>query len=183
MRRVIMWNLVTLDGYFEGPERWDLSFHSYVLGDELEELSLQQLRSADALVFGRVTYEGMAAHWSSAEGAVADLMNALPKFVCSRTLGSVAWRNTTLAPDATSAVSQLKKGGDGDILIFGSGNLSRTLTCEGLLDEYRLGVVPAAIGRGRPLFGSESSVLKLHLCEARPMSNGLVFLRYVPERT
>jgi dihydrofolate reductase len=182
MRRVIMWNLITLDGYFEGPEPWDLRFHSYALSVEFEELSLQQLRSADALVFGRATYEGMAAHWSSAEGAVADLMNAVPKIVCSRTLRHAAWSNTTVSSDATRAVSQLKHGGDGDILVFGSSHLSGTLIREGLFDEYRLGVVPAAIGRGRSLFGSETSVLKLNLCEAKAMSNGCLFLRYAPER-
>jgi dihydrofolate reductase len=67
MSRLIMWNLITLDGFFEGAKSWDLGWHERVWGDELERLSIEQLRSADGLLFGRVTYEGMAAHWPSAE--------------------------------------------------------------------------------------------------------------------
>jgi dihydrofolate reductase len=87
-RRLIMWNLVTLEGYFEGPKKWDLDWHEYVWGDELEQLSLEQRKSADALLFGRVTYEGMASYWPTATGEVAEFMNRVPKVVFSRTLGS-----------------------------------------------------------------------------------------------
>jgi dihydrofolate reductase len=79
-----MWNLVTLDGYFEGPNSWDLDWHDYAWGEELEQLSVEQLTSADTLLFGRVTYQGMASYWSSATGEIADLMNAIPKIVFSR---------------------------------------------------------------------------------------------------
>ena len=75
MRKLIMWNLVTLDGYFEGAKNWDLPWHEQLWGEELEQFSLEQLETADMLVFGRVTYEGMAAHWTTAQGAVADYMN------------------------------------------------------------------------------------------------------------
>lgn len=180
MRSLIMWNLITLDGCFEGTASWDLGFLSHVWGDELEELSIEQLRSADALVFGRVTYEGMAAHWSSEEGVTADLMNSLPKLVCSRSLERAQWNNTTVAADAASAVAELKRTGDGNIFVFGSGNLSRTLIQEALFDEYRLGLVPVAIGRGRGLFDRESEELKLDLLDARPLSNSCVIMRYAP---
>jgi dihydrofolate reductase len=73
-----MWNLVTLEGFFEGPKKWDLDWHEYVWGDELEQLSLEQGKTADALLFGRVTYEGMAAYWATAKGAVAEFMNSVP---------------------------------------------------------------------------------------------------------
>ena len=86
MSKLIMWNLMTLDGFFEGAKSWDLDFHQLVWGDELEHLSIEQLRSADRLLFGRVTYEGMAAYWQTATGEVADFMNSLPKVVVSRTL-------------------------------------------------------------------------------------------------
>ena len=76
MRKLIMWNVITLDGYFEGNQNWDLSFHEVIWGPELEKISIEQLKSADFLVFGRVTYEGMAAYWTTAEGEgeVAELM-------------------------------------------------------------------------------------------------------------
>jgi dihydrofolate reductase len=76
MRKLIMWNLVTLDGFFEGLESWALDFHQTVWGEELERFSVEQLRTADLLFFGRVTYEGMAAYWQTAPpGEVADFMN------------------------------------------------------------------------------------------------------------
>src|SRR5206468_6714943 len=88
MRRLISWNLITLDGFFEGPKSWDLDFHEYVWGEELEQLSLDQAASADLLLFGRVTYEGMAGYWPTAEGEIAEIaefMNNVPKVVFSRT--------------------------------------------------------------------------------------------------
>ena len=91
-----MWNVITLDGYFEGNQNWDLSFHNIVWGQELEKLSIEQLNSADYLVFGRVTYEGMAAHWQKEKGEIADLMNKIPKVVFYKTLKSVDWNNAAL---------------------------------------------------------------------------------------
>jgi dihydrofolate reductase len=99
MRKLIMWNLLTVDGYFEGAKSWELDWHEYVWGDELERLSIEQLGSADMLLFGRVTYEGMAAHWPTAQGEVAAFMNSLPKIVFSRTLVSPSWANTTLVKE------------------------------------------------------------------------------------
>ncbi len=77
MRKLIMWNFITLDGYFEGDKNWDLSFHELVWGPELEKISIDQLKAADCLVFGRVTYEGMAAYWKTEKGEIADLMNEI----------------------------------------------------------------------------------------------------------
>ena len=99
MRKLIMWNIITLDGYFEGEQNWDLSFHNMIWGKELEQLSTEQLNAADYLVFGRVTYEGMADYWSKAEasgpeGEIARLMNTIPKIVVSRTLKTAEWNNT-----------------------------------------------------------------------------------------
>ena len=89
MRNLIMWNLVTLDGYFEGAKSWDLDWHNYAWGEELERFSIEQLKTIDALLFGRVTYEGMASYWTTAKGEVAesaDAMNRIPKIVFSKTL-------------------------------------------------------------------------------------------------
>jgi dihydrofolate reductase len=120
MSRLIMWNLVTLDGFFEGAASWDLDFHRDALGDELERFSIEQLRTADMLLFGRVTYEGMAAYWQSAQGEVADFMNSLPKVVFSWTLDRAEWKNTKLVRgDAASEVRELKRQGEGNM--FGLG--------------------------------------------------------------
>jgi len=179
MRKLIMWNLITLDGCFEGAKNWDLSWHERVWGEELERLSLEQLASADALLFGRVTYEGMAAYWQKEQGKVADYMNSLRKVVCSRTLETVDWNNTTLVrDDAAGEVARLKQQGNGNLFVFGSANLSKTLINEGLFDEYRIGIAPVIHGSGRPLFGDGLKLQELELIESRPLSNGCVILRY-----
>lgn len=183
MSKLIMWNLVTLDGYFEGAKSWDLDWHEYVWGEELERLSIEQLRSADRLLFGRVTYEGMAAYWRTAQGEVADLMNDLPKVVFSRTLETAEWANTTLVKEnAAAAVSELKQQGNRNMFVFGSADFSTTLMNDGLFDEYRLAMAPVVLGSGKPLFGRGLSRQRLKLLEARPLSSGCVILRYEPDR-
>ena len=179
-----MWNLITLDGYFEGEKKWDLPWHEQVWGEELELFCLEQLQSADMLLFGRVTYEGMAAHWQTATGAIADYMNSLPKLVCSRTLQSVGWHNSTLLKhDAENELAKLKQGGNGNMFVFGSADLSKSLMNDKLFDEYRIGVAPCIHGRGRLLFSGGSRPNILQLLETRRHSNGCVILRYRSEGT
>jgi len=189
MRKLIMWNVITLDGYFEGMQNWDLSFHEVIWGPELEKLSLEQLHSADYLVFGRVTYEGMAAYWTKAEGEnaeIAELMNKIPKLVFSKTLKSVDWNNSTLIKENASAeILKLKAQGDGDMYVFGSANLSETFMNDNLFDEYRLGIAPVILGSGRPLFKQGitspkgmASHKNLKLISTQQLSNGGVVLKY-----
>ena len=181
MRQLIMWNLVTLDGYFEGPKPWDIEWHNYVWGDELEKLSLEQAGSIGLLLFGRRTYEGMAAYWSSAEGDIAAFMNTVPKVVFSRTLETAGWKNTRLVTtDAAEEVAKLKQGSGKDLYIFGSADLSATLTRHRLIDEYRLALTPLVLGGGNPLFKPSPQRLPLRLVMARPMKSGCVILRYQP---
>lgn len=133
---------------------------------------------------GRVTYEGMAAYWQTATGAVADYMNSLPKLVCSRTLQSVGWHNTTLVKsDVANEVARLKQEGNGNMFVFGSANLSENLMNEKLFDEYRIGVAPFIHGRGRLLFSNGLRSQGLHLLEARQLSTGCVILRYQSKET
>ena len=183
MRKLIMWNLITLDGYFEGTKNWDLPWHEQLWGEELQRFSLEQLESADMLVFGRVTYEGMATYWTIAQGAIADYMNRLPKLVCSRTLLSATWNNTTLVKvNVAEEIARLKQQGSGNMFVFGSADLSKTLINEGLFDEYRIGVAPVIHGRGRLLFSAGHNPQRLQLLEARSLSTGGVILRYLAER-
>lgn len=177
MRDVIMWNVLTLDGCFEGETKWDLSFHETVWGDELERFSIDQLNGADVILFGRVTYEGMAAHWTNATGAVADLMNAIPKIAFSRTLERVDWNNTRLLRDAVADVRRLKQEPGRDILVFGSGDLCASLIEHDLIDEFRLCYAPVVLGAGTPLFRTEQP-RQLRLTETRPLKTGGVMAFY-----
>ncbi len=178
-----MWNLVTLDGFFEGSKSWEIDWHNYVWGEELEQLSIEQSRSADMLLFGRVTYQGMAAYWSSEKGEIADFMNNIPKIVFSRTLEKAEWTNTRLVKEnAEQEVARLKQQSGKDLFIFGSANLSSTLTQHGLIDEYRLGITPVILGGGNPLFKPTPQRMKMKLLEARPLKSGCVIVRYQPER-
>ena len=184
MRKLIMWNMITLDALFEGTKPWDLDWHNYVWGDELEKFSLDQLKTAGMLLFGRNTYEGMAAYWPTASGEsgeVADLMNSLPKVVFSRTLQRADWNNTTLVREnAEQAVVDLKQQAGKDLFVFGSASLCSSLMRAGLIDEYRLGLNPLILGGGTPLFKPPETQLKLRLLEARPLKSGVVLLRYGP---
>ncbi|HUN56414.1 MAG TPA: dihydrofolate reductase family protein [Smithella sp.] len=182
MRKLIMWNLITLDGFFEGAKKWDLDWHQEVLDDEFERISIGQLRSADMLVFGGTTYEGMAAYWRTAKGEVAELMNSLHKIAISTTLKTVDWENTTLInTGAVAAVLKLKQLGDGNMFLFGSGNLSETFISENIFDEYRLLIVPVILGIGNPLFGHGLKYRKFSLLESRQLGSGGVILRYAPK--
>jgi len=133
------------------------------------------------ILFGRVTYEGMAAYWPSAKGEVAEIMNAIPKVVFSKTLARADWNNTRLVKgDAAREVRHLKQQPGKDLLIFGSAKLTASLTREGLIDEYRLGLNPVVLGAGSPLFKPESRTMKMKLLEARALQTGCVLLRYEP---
>lgn len=178
-----MWNLVTLDGYFEGRDRWDLSWHQNVWGEELEAFSLEQLRSMDTLLFGRVTYEGMASYWASATGEpgeIAELMNGVPKIVFSRTIERADWINTrVVTSNAVAEVAAMKAAPGKDLFVFGSADLCSTLTDHALIDEYRLCVAPVILGAGRRLFREGATPVALKLEEVRRLRAGGVILRYL----
>jgi dihydrofolate reductase len=177
-----MWNVITLDGYFEGEKNWDLSFHELVWGKELEDLSLTQLKSADMLVFGRTTYKGMADYWTKAEEEIeiAKLMNEIQKVVCSSTLKTADWNNTIIVKNAAAEISKLKLQGNGDMYVFGSANLSGSFMKANLFDEFRLCIAPVFLGKGRLLFPQGIPQNKLKLLEARPLAKGGIILRYAP---
>lgn len=180
MAKLIMWNLVSLDGFVEGPGR-DISWHDDVWGEELERLSIEQGRAAGALMFGRVTYQLMAGYWPSATGEIADFMNALPKYVFSRSLSASDWNNTQIFnDDVPGTVARLKRDTAKDIYLFGSADLAATLVQHGLIDEFRICIAPLLLGDGTPLFKPPGEQRKLKLLDARPLSIGAVILRYAP---
>ncbi|WEX07943.1 dihydrofolate reductase family protein [Chelativorans sp. AA-79] len=179
MRRLVVWNLMTLDGYFEGKSPWDLAFHEAVWGDELAAFSLEQGKEIGTLLFGRRTYEGMAGHWSKATGPTADMMNSIEKAVATRTLEEATWNNTRLLKgEAAEAVRALKMEEGKDVYVMGSADLLDTLLKAGLVDEYRICLAPVVLGGGNPLFKPQDQQVKMTLIGTRPLKTGGVVLTY-----
>ncbi|HSB47242.1 MAG TPA: dihydrofolate reductase family protein [Candidatus Bilamarchaeum sp.] len=180
MRKLIIWNVVTVDGCFEGGKPWDLEFHNLVWGPELEALSIEQLQEADMLVFGKNTYKGMAEYWptAEAEGKVTALMNSIAKVVCSSSLEKAEWSNTTIVRDAVPELKRLKEQGGRPMYIFGSGKLTQSLMNAGIIDEIRLCIAPTILANGRRFFTDGFTTRELKLLESRPLANGGVILRY-----
>lgn len=173
-----MWNVISLEGYFEGEKAWDLDFHELAWGEELQEFSIEQLKTADMVIYGEKTYQGMADYWSTEKGETATLLNKVQKIVCSSKLTSADWNNTTIVKDAVAEIPKLKKEGDGNMFVFGSSILSESLMKADLFDEYRLCVAPVFLGKGRLLFREGLPYQKLKLLEARPLQTGGVILMY-----
>lgn len=183
MRKLIVWNLVTLDGYFEGKTPWDIGFHEKAWGPELEALSESFGEEGDLLVFGRKTYEGMAAYWPGADegGKVKDYMNNIAKLAVSRTLETADWNNTRIVRDPVAELTALKQQPGRTIFIFGSAELTASLLGAGLIDEIRLCLVPVLLGGGNPFFKPAGDQQSLTLLEAQPTAKGSVILRYAPQ--
>lgn len=180
MRKLIIWDMVTVDGFFEGPDR-DIGW--FVFEEELETYIRETQANAGTLIFGRVTYELMAAYWPSAQGWIADFMNGIEKVVFSCTLQSADWNNTKLFDgNVVEEVSRLKATAGGDVFVFGSADLTATLIEHGLIDEYRLGINPVLLGRGSPMFKGSPDRISLKHLETRTLKSGVVILHYAPER-
>ena len=180
-RKLVVFNMISLDGFFAGPNG-ELDWH--VVDDEFNRFAEEQTPQWGGLVFGRVTYEMMAAYWPTEEGTrddpvVAKAMNELPKLVASRTLKSVDWENSRLAHDDIEAqLAKLKQEDGNDLAIFGSANLIASLLPAGLIDEVRLMVSPVVLGQGKPLFLDVYEMLKFHLIDTRTFASGNVLLSY-----
>ena len=177
MRKVIVTEFVTLDGVMEEPTPWQRGYSSSDIG----RFKHDELFESDALLLGRVTYEGFAAYWPTAAhtGAFGERMNRLPKFVATTTLTSLAWHAAALGDDVVSAVAALKRQEGGSLLTYGSGTFARTLLRHGLVDELRLMVYPLVLGRGKRLFAGADH-LPLHLTASRNLGAGVMLLIYEP---
>ena len=173
MGRLIVSTQMTLDGVIEVGE-W------YVADGEHDRAGKDQLVDASAVLLGRKTYEGLAAYWSPLNDDWANLINPKPKYVASRTLhGPLEWSSTLLEGDAAGAVTRLKDELPPDLLVYGCGELARSLLAAALVDELRFWVDPAVWGRGeRPLQGETQSRLRLLGSEA--FDSGVTLLRYAP---
>lgn len=184
MRKVTVFNFVTLDGYFEGPRKGDISWHKH--GAEENEYAAEMLKSGDTLLFGRVTYEMMASYWPTpnaikSDPVVAERMNSADKIVFSRTLKRVEWNNTRLVKDNIEEETKKMKQMPGkDMTLLGSGSISTQFAQQGLIDEYQIMVDPVVLGDGTPIFKDIKHKLDLKLTSTRTFKSGVVLLCYLP---
>ncbi len=182
-RKLILFMMVSLDGYYEGPGH-DISWHT--VDEDFNTFAVEQINSVGVIIFGRMTYELMAAYWPTPEALADDpevtgLMNSTPKLVISRTLAQAEWHNTRLIKDnVAEELTALKQQPGKDLIIFGSGNLVVSLTEMGLIDEYRLMVAPVALGAGKALFSGLTARRGLRLVKSTTFRNGNVLLYYAP---
>jgi dihydrofolate reductase len=182
MRKVIVSNLISLDGFFEGPNR-ELDW--FVVDEEFFDYARDLLRTVDTILFGRVTYQMMASYWPTTtenDPVITHKMNNLSKVVFSKTLSAVEWNNSSLVKEnIAEEISQLKRQPGKDMVIFGSGNLVSTLTQLSLIDEYRIIVNPLILGNGNPLFKDLHDRLNLKLIKTKTLGSGVVILYYEPK--
>jgi len=183
MGKIIVTEFVSLDGVMEDPGgAEDFKYGGWTFEidrGEGDKFKLDETMESDALLLGRVTYEGFAEAWPSREGEFADKFNAMPKYVVSSTLGTADWNNTTvLEGDPVERVSELRREQDGNVVVHGSGQLVQTLLEHDLVDELRLMVFPVVLGSGRRLFGDTSEKKRLQLVESRTVGDGVAILVY-----
>ena len=181
MRRVVAVELVSLDGVMEAPEEWAFSYSS----EEMEEANASGMAASDAMLLGRVTYEGLAAFWPNQPGGtpMVDYINSVPKFVVSETLEEpLGWNNSALikGKEFAEGVAELKRQPGKDITIIGSGALVRSLLRGGLLDELRLMVHPVVLGGGKRLFEDGAQRMDLELFDSKSFATGVLDLTYRP---
>ena len=176
MRKLIESTLVSLDGVIEAPERW-ASFD-----DEATAYSTEELGHYDAFVMGRVTYEKFYANWGHITGnPYIDRINAMPKYVASRSLTQTAWNATLLGPDPSTAIARLKERPGKNLIKYGTSRFDETLVRDHLIDEFRFWIMPVVVGSGQRLFEDmDTSGLHLRLTDHRRLENGSVILTYAP---
>jgi dihydrofolate reductase len=186
MGRIVVTEFVSLDGVIEAPgggEDFKYGGWSFEIdrGDEGNRFKLEETMSAEALLLGRVTYEGFAAAWPSREGEFADKFNTMPKYVVSSTLEEPEWNNSTvLKGDVADEVAKLRQEQDGDIVVHGSARLVQTLIEHDLVDELRLMVFPLVLGSGKRLFGETSDKKPLRLVDSKVVGDGVGIFIYEP---
>jgi dihydrofolate reductase len=180
VRKVVAVELVSVDGVMESPEEWAFSYSN----EEMEEANTAGMTASDALLLGRVTYEGMAAFWPNQPGGtpMVDYINSVAKFVVSTTLKEpLEWNNSTLIKgNIAEEITKLKRRPGKDITVLGSAALVRSLLSAGLLNELRLMVHPVVLGNGKRLFEDGDVRKSLELIDIRTFGTGVLDLIYQP---
>jgi dihydrofolate reductase len=186
MGRIVVTEFISLDGVIEDPggaedyehSGWSFEFER---GDDGNKFKLDETLDSEALLLGRVTFEGFADAWPSREGEFADKFNNMPKYVVSSTLEEPEWNNSTvLGGDVVEEISKLRQAVDGDIVVHGSARLVQTLVEHDLVDELRLMVFPVVLGGGKRLFGDTTDKKPLRLADSKMVGDGVAILTYAP---
>lgn len=183
MRKVIVSNLVTLDGFFEGLND-DLSW--FIVDEEFFDYVKEMFKSVDTILYGRKTYQHMESYWPDAQDndpTITHFMNKLQKIVFSKTLNNANWNNSKIIRENISEeIQEMKMLPGKDMVIFGSGEIVSHLTNEGLIDEYRIILNPVILGKGNPLFKNVNDKVKLNLFKTRKLKSGVIILYYHPDK-
>jgi dihydrofolate reductase len=186
MGRIVVTEYISIDGVIEAPGGGeDFKHGGWVFetdrGEEGGKFKLDETMNAEALLLGRVTYEGFAAVWPTMSGEFADKFNTMPKYVISSTLKEAGWTNSTiLKGDVVDEVSQLRQRLEGNIVVHGSPQLTRTLIEHDLVDELRLMVYPVILGTGKRLFAGTGDKKRLRLTDTKNVGDGIAILIYEP---
>jgi dihydrofolate reductase len=184
MRKVTVFNFITLNGFFKGPNE-DISWHKH--GDEESAFAAEGSKSGSALLFGRVTFQMMEGYWPTpmakqSSPEVAEGMNASEKIVFSKTLKSTNWKNSRIVRDnPIDEVKRLKKEKGNDLTVLGSGSIVTQLAENNLIDTYMLMVDPVVLGEGTPIFHGIKRQPDLKLIDTRKFKSGVVLLTYQPK--
>lgn len=184
MGRIVVTEYISIDGVIEAPGgdedyehvNWVFEFER---GEDGQKFKDDETLGSEALLLGRITYEGFAPAWPTFEGEVADKMNAMPKYVISKTLVDPDWNNTTvLQGDVIDEATALKERVDGDIVVHGSAQLAQALFAAGLVDELRLMVFPLVLGSGKKLFHGDGKKMYMPLRDVKTVGDGITILTY-----
>lgn len=185
MRKIILFNMMALDGFFEGSNH-SIEWHNVDIA--FDKFAESQLKSIDTIIFGRKTYELMASYWPTTEAFnnnsdIASLMNSKTKIVFSNSMLKAEWQNTKIVKgNIIEEILKLKQKRGKDIIIFGSADLTSTFREHDLIDEYRIMINPLILGRGTPLFKENDEPLNLKLIKTKTFASGNVLLCYIPKR-
>jgi dihydrofolate reductase len=187
MGRIVVTEFVSLDGVMEAPGGEDFKYKAWTFefdrGEDGNQFKLDETLEAEALLLGRVTYEGFAAAWPSRDDEFADKFNTMPKYVVSSTLEDPEWNNSTvLKGDVVEEVTKLRQALDGDIYVHGSCQLAQALIEHDLVDELHLMVFPVVLGTGKRIFGETSDKKPLRLVDSKTVGDGVTILAYQPAR-
>jgi dihydrofolate reductase len=186
MGRIVVTEYISIDGVIEAPGgdedyehvNWVFEFER---GEDGQKYKDDEVFASEALLLGRITYEGFAPAWPTFEGEVADKMNAMPKYVISQTLVDPDWNNTTvLSGDAIEEATALKQRVDGDIFVHGSAQLAQALFAADLVDELHLMVFPLVLGSGKKLFDGDGRKMRMPLRDTKTVGDGIAIMTYGP---
>lgn len=178
MKKLINSTYVSLDGVQAEPQEWSLAYFN----DEAGEFANEMLYGSDAMLMGRVTYEGFAKAWTPRTGDFADRFNSMPKYVASRTLTTLSWNSRLIEGDLVSEVAKIKE--QESLIMYGYGPVGRALLKAGVLDELRLWIHPEIVGRhgADGLLFHSGSAAKLDLADVKTFATGVIVATYTPKR-